>query len=73
MRHSYMLGCLCDKCKRECARRLSQANANPQPLTRTRSKRLRLGWGERKRKQPAIGSQEWAELSGDNLGLSEDR
>jgi hypothetical protein len=67
MKHAYTVGCECKRCARELVRRSRQAENNPAAV-RARFSRIR-----RTRRQPIVGSQEWAETRGDDLGYSGDR
>jgi hypothetical protein len=66
MKHPYTAGCNCARCARELVRRSRQADSNPTTI-RARFSRIRCT-----RRQPIVGSQEWAETRGDDLGPSGD-
>jgi len=71
MKHSYRPECKCDRCAREKTRRTLQSAANPQRIRPTKRGRKPAWIADRDSAYP-VGSQEWAELSGDDLGLSGD-
>mgnify|MGYP001561241254 CR=1 FL=1 len=70
MKHSYQLGCPCARCTRECVRRTKQAANDPQRFNQR--KRLYARPRPMPTRQPVIGTQEWAETRGDDLGDSPD-
>lgn len=64
MKHSYIIGCGCERCTKECARRSAQSAADialhPPVIKRTRRRRVAS-------RRPVWGSQEWAETRGDDI------
>lgn len=69
MKHSYREGCLCVRCERELKRRTAQSAADPRRQTQPPKRRRKKPTPERR---PVVGSAEWAETRGDDLGESPD-
>lgn len=74
MKHSYTVGCACQRCTRERTRRTAQSSAdfarNPQRRSDAlKAARKRVRTFERR---PIVGSAEWAETRGDDLDESPD-
>jgi hypothetical protein len=66
MKHPYRPECACARCEKEKARRTAQGQAiNPYHVRQVRQ-------AKRQTRRPAVGSQEWAESRGDDLGESGD-
>ena len=76
MKHSYVVGCECKRCIRECARRMRQATAESvkHPKVDTAAAKKHARWERERRceRRPVWGSAEWAETRGDDLGESPD-
>lgn len=74
MKHSYNEACHCPRCERERSRRARQsqqdADTHADPWLR---RDPRYQGRKRQTRRPRVGSQEWAETRGDDLGESPDR
>ena len=79
MKHSYRVECECHRCAGERGRRAAQSANNPQHAQRAAEmrrsqaiRRERLALRRKGPRRPVVGSQEWAETRGDDLGESPD-
>jgi hypothetical protein len=68
-RHPFDTDCNCARCLKELRRRTAQSARDPRTLTHATRKRFaRI----RETRRPIVGSAEWAETRGDDLGYSGD-
>ena len=69
MKHSYQFDCACNRCGKEHERRTRQRVLGHLSPASWRKPRQKRGKGSR---SPIVGSAEWAETHGDDLGYSGD-
>lgn len=67
-RHPYDPACDCPRCTRESVRRTAQGASDPRRFNRPPARRRQKADSRR----PIVGSAEWAETRGDDLGESPD-
>lgn len=63
MKHSYTVGCDCQRCTKELTRRTAQSASDPRRLQQVKRKRTR----KPATRKPVHGSAEWAETRGDDF------